>query len=72
MQQHVHDSSKMLPVASEPLDYAELKAEKNELREAVKNFETELMQVEILQTIVLYVLQLHHVITDSIGCPRSC
>jgi len=41
----MHDSSKIQSVVSEPQDYAELKAERNELREAVKNFETELMQV---------------------------
>ena len=29
------------------MDYAELNAERDELREAVKNFETELMQVKI-------------------------
>ena len=41
----MHNSSKVQGVVSEPQDYAELKAERNELREAVKNFETELMQV---------------------------
>lgn len=45
MELHIHDSSKTQSVISEPQDYAELKTERNELREAVKNFETELMQV---------------------------
>lgn len=41
----MHESGKKQSVITEPLDFAELKAERNELREAVKNFETELMQV---------------------------
>ena len=45
MEQYFHNSSNKNIVTSEPLDYAELKAERNELREAVKTFETELMQV---------------------------
>lgn len=47
LEQHLHDSSKKLSVTSEPIDYAKLKAERNELREAVKNFETELMQIQM-------------------------
>ena len=46
MEQQLLNSSNMHNVTSEPVDYAELKAERNELREAVKNFETELMQVK--------------------------
>ncbi|XP_065884838.1 centrosomal protein of 135 kDa-like [Dysidea avara] len=47
LEQHMHNSSKVQGVVSEPQDYAELKAERNELREAVKNFETELMQIQM-------------------------
>ena len=50
MEQHLHDSSKKVGVTSEPAGYTELKAERNELREAVKSFETELMQVENVLT----------------------
>lgn len=69
LEQHLHDSSNKYNVTSEPLDYAELKTERNELREAVKNFETELMQVYKMNVIYLH---LHHVIIDSNGCSGPC
>ena len=56
LEQQLLNSSNMHNVTSEPVDYAELKAERNELREVIKNFETELMQVKHMYTRLFIVL----------------